>query len=384
MKSSLKSINPAVWLAFGVMLLIVGFFLGKSLATKDDKVHTTNNTQQSDIKPVMSVEAITPTIDTVQQEVTASGTITGQDIAEVGAKISGMAIDSVLVDVGDTVKKGQVLATLDARKVAAEISTSEAQIATATANLDKATSDLARISPLVEIGAISREQFESYKTAKINAEANLKSAKAQAYKASVAASDTQVLAPVSGIISQNNANVGMMTTGTTLFSIVKDGQLEWQAGIPADKIDQISPNQPVIIDTPNNAQNATGRVTHIAPTANATGEIVAFVKIDNPSVLRGGMYAQGRFISQLVPSPTLPIGVVTTTDGYSYVWVLSKDMPNKPKLADTLYYANRQKLTVVSTTDTAVVVDLPKQTLVVKQSGNFLNDGDIVRLVGTN
>lgn len=366
-----KSYLITIFLAIITVLAVIN---------QSQKPNTPSVPAPTTANPVMSVQAILPKADTLEQDINASGVIKGQDIAEVGAKISGIAIDKVLVDVGDTVKKGQVLATLDARKASADIINYEANIATATANLQKATNDLARVTPLVEIGAISRTQFDSYQTAKINAEANLKSAKAQAYQASVNTADTQIVAPLSGIISQKNAHIGMMTTGTALFTIIKNNALQWQALVSGDDIHKISIGQTAMIGSPDN--QVYGVVQNIAPTANSTGEIMVFVSLDDPKHLRHGMYTQGKFITQDRQTFTLPTSVVTTTDGFDYVWVLLQHMPDKPALDNDLYYANRQKINITYRNDTKVATDLPKDTKVIYKSGNFLNDGDVVRLVG--
>lgn len=380
--NSLYAKKYIYWLFIGGVVLVLGIVIGRAVyndPNADPNQKTSAKPSTQEIKPVMSVEAIYPTVSHINHDVIANGLITGQSVAEVGAKVSGMAIDKVLVDVGDVVQEGQILATLDGRKVMADVVASEADIASAHANLEKANSDLARVTPLVDIGAISREQYDAYQTRQINAQAALESAKARAYSNQITQSQTAITAPVAGIISQNNANVGMMTTGTTLFSILKNGLLQWQAAVAGHQIHRIGIGQKAVIQSGDSLVQ--GQVTHISPVANATGEITVFVAIDEPAYLRSGMYTSGRFITDTITALTLPINTITTTDGYDYVWVLSQTSKTKPNLNNNLYYATRQPLNVLYRDDQVVAVDLPQHSLIIKSGGNFLNDGDIVRLV---
>ena len=101
------------------------------------------------------------------------------ETAEVSSQISGVAIERVLVEVGEFVKAGQVLATLDTRTFEQQLSSAEAELATAVAAQEKkAAADLARTEPLLAIDAVSRQEVDAYRTALRQALANVTAAQA--------------------------------------------------------------------------------------------------------------------------------------------------------------------------------------------------------------
>ncbi len=382
------------WVKFailGVTCLIIGLGMGRFLS-KPEKTQPAHNStaatgEQSATSVAMTVEAIYPSEQVLSRGVEASGNVVGQDVAEVGAKVSGVAIAQVLADVGDEVKQGQVLARLDNRQASANVASASAEVQQAQINLAKASSDLRRVEPLIKIDAISREQYDAYKTNKLNAEASLTAAKARLANSQISEGDANVVAPVSGVVSQKLANVGMMTSGTTLFSIVKNGKLEWQASVPAAQINNIYIGQQVRIRTGHPDVMAMGVVSKIAPVANNSREITVYVAITEPASLRGGMYQSGEFVGAQHAAITLPISVVTTSDGYDYIWTLSKspdsaaaDNTANAKLPADVFYVRRQKINVSARSDEGVVTDLPRDTLIVKSSGNFLSDNDLVKV----
>lgn len=365
-----------------VVLLAIWLWLQSDARVKQDNPSSDMSQAQS---VAMTVEAIYPTVQILSDDVVASGNVVGQNIAEVGAKVNGVAIAQVLVDVGDVVQQGQVLAYLDNRQASANVLAATADVEQAWINLTKASNDLQRVEPLIQIDAISREQYENYQANKLNAEANFKAAQARLANSQISEGDASVVAPVSGIISQNLAKVGMMANGTTLFSIIENGQLQWQASVPVAKIHQIGIGQPVQIQTNNPNQVANAVVTQIAPVANNSREITVYATIVEPASLRAGMYQLGVFIGPQQPAITLPVSVVTSSDGYDYVWVLSKNKHNASnakhaRLAQDVFYAYRQKIQVIRRHDEFVAVDLPQDILLIQSGGNFLNDGDLVKV----
>nr|WP_227548315.1 biotin/lipoyl-binding protein [Moraxella catarrhalis] len=97
----------------------------------------------------MAVEAVHPTSITIKNRLSANGIVAAVETAEVSSQISGVAIERVLVEVGEFVKAGQVLATLDTRTFEQQLSSAEAELATAVAAQEKAAADLARTEPLM-------------------------------------------------------------------------------------------------------------------------------------------------------------------------------------------------------------------------------------------
>lgn len=372
-----KSIGLLLFgVGFGLLLFGLGMLFGKNQSNQAQGETTakasTATSKPATPEPVLAVEAIVPTIDEVASAISASGTIVAKDTAQVGAKLSGVAIVEVLAEVGDVVDAGQVLARLDDSVAVQTITAAQADLAGAIASQAKAHADLERVEPLIKIDAISRQQYDAYQTAKAQADAGVVSAKARLNNAQIQAKNSVIVAPISGLISEKSAQVGLMATGTPLFTIVKNGVLEWQASVSLAKAEQISLGQLVKVQVGEDEIEAV--VEKIAPIANNSRELTIHATLKPSPLLRVGMYQSGKFVLPSKQFPALPTRVVTTTDGFSYVWTLKM----KDKATAT---AHRQQVEIVGRMGDKVAVLLDLETLVVKEGGNFLSEGDLVRVV---
>lgn len=372
--------RPPAWWVLVLVGLVVGFVLGflpnflKKDPNSPKSVQETTEQTTAPKKAVMAVEAVRPVLADVTKSLPASGVIAPKEVAEVGARVSGVAVMAVLVDVGDYVKAGQVLARLDDESARQEVAAAEAELVQARAALAKASADLVRVEPLIEIDAISREQYDSYQTAKIQAEANVTALTAKRDRIKTSQRHTTVVAPISGVISEKSAEVGMMTTGGTLFRIIKNGVLEWQASVSPADATLIGIGQVAALNVGDKTVMAT--VTRLSPVANNSREVTVHATLEPNPLLIGGMYQTGQFLLSEQRLPTLPYRLITSSDGVDFVWALA------PTQTEGIYTARRQVVSVGERTGASVAVDLSPETLVVAGGGNFLSEGDSVRLVG--
>lgn len=378
-----KKINLSVFQIIGAVLLLVGgsLFVGamfgnRAFVATDDKNQVTTTDQNEKPEAVMTVQAVSPTLQAMTQELNASGIIAGQEIAQVGARVSGVAITQVRAQAGDYVKAGQVLAVLDSQNAHEQTQMARAELEQAQASLEKAMADVARVTPLLEIDAISRQQYDAYKTAERQAQATVKSLTARLNSTITSESYAQVVAPVSGIIGEKFADVGMMTTGTPLFSIIKNGVLEWQASLPTAEATKIGIGQPAMLEVAGQPINA--QVYKLSPIANNSRELTVHAVLEASPLLRSGMYQTGRFLLSSQQVPVLPYRVISHNDGMDYVWVLTKSEH------DGLYQARRTLVQIQARQADKVAVDLPEDTLVVAEGGNFLSEGSFVKLASSS
>lgn len=373
-----SGISSLIAVVFGVVLLTVGFFWGKSqggATTEQTSAKQSENQSQAPSQQgeaVMAVEAIVPTFEVIEDKITASGVIVGKDIAQVGARASGLAITEVLVDVGDVVQAGQVLARLDDSTVRQSFEMAKAELTQALATQAKAQADLARVEPLIKIDAISREQYDAYQTAKVQADANVQAVNARLNNTQIQAKNTQIIAPVSGLISAKTAQVGLVATGSPLFDIVKDGVLEWQASLPPAKASELQLGQQASVNV--GQEQVSAIITKIAPVANNSRELTVHATLAPNPLVRSGMYQSGQFILSSQNLPTLPARVITMTDGFNYIWTLKQHK-------NDLYTAHREQIEIAGRTGDNVAVLLKSDVLVVKEGGNFLSEGNLVKVV---
>lgn len=362
-------------LVVSIICLVVGIMIGKVL-TPAPASDTPSDPAVAKTTPpktaTMSVEAVYPSEQHIAQTLNASGIIVGKEIAHVGAKVNGVAITKILVDVGDYVKAGQVLAILDNSTAHEQTNIASAELERAKAVLDKAKADVARVTPLLEMDAISRQSYDAYVTAEREATATVKSLEARLASSRTTEAYTQILAPVSGIVSEKYAEVGMITAGTPLFHIIKHGVLEWQASLPASQADKIKLGHLAKLDV--SGETLTAYVDKFAPIANNSREITVHATLPPSPLLRAGMYQAGQFVLGTKTSQTLPYRAISTSDGMDYVWTLTKSDGD-------LYQAHRKSVTILAHEQDKVAVELDKDTLVVAGSGNFLSDGSLVKVI---
>lgn len=154
------------------MGIIVGVLIGRFMLSPNQETPSKQAAQNQNAA-VMAVEAVHPTSITIKNRLSANGIVAAVETAEVSSQISGVAIERVLVEVGEFVKAGQVLATLDTRTFEQQLSSAEAELATAVAAQEKAAADLARTEPSLAIDAVSRQEVDAYRTALRQALANV-------------------------------------------------------------------------------------------------------------------------------------------------------------------------------------------------------------------
>lgn len=382
-KLSATKKSPVFWVAV-FATLIIGVLIGRfsqsntpsPLSNDAHKKPQTNNSEQQKAV-VMMVEAATPIPVEVTETLDATGIIHAKDTAEVSGKLTGTTIEKVLVDVGDTVKAGQVLAVLDSQALKDTLVQAEADLALSHANLKKAEADLARVEPLLKIDAISRQEVDNYRTILAQTKATITSNEARLNNAKTNLKNTLIVAPVSGIISSKTAEVGLLVNGSSLFSIIKNGQLEWRTVIDPKDASKLSGGQSAVLAL-NNDESITGKLSHLSPTADNSRQLIAHVLLPNNKKIKAGMYQAGQFILSFEQKLALPVSAVMTTDGYDYVWVLH------PNTSQNTYTVKRAKITTHNRIGDKIVAEIDKNAIVVAKSTSFLSENDIVGVAFIN
>ena len=330
-------------------------------------------------KPVLTVETVTPTQSSVANDISADGTISPETTSSVSGKVSGVAIDQVLVQEGARVKKGQVLAVFDTDAMRQQIIQSQAELAEAQSSYDLAKRDAERVLPLLEINAISQQEADRYVATANQAAACVAASKARLNNQNLNMQNAKVVAPVSGVISEKNANVGSVPGPEPLFTIIEEGKLEWQAQVDPNKVGEINIGTPVEVSLPNN-KSVAGKVTRISPTAeDGSRQITIYAALaPNPNA-RAGMYQRGTFKLGSDAKVTIPVSAVVSEDGYDYVMQVKAV---KDENRDTIYRVNRVKVKLGERQGDRVVLLEPLQGdgNIVRQGGSFLSDGDVVTL----
>jgi RND family efflux transporter MFP subunit len=324
-------------------------------------------------RPALTVTTTQPQPTTLPLRIAANGNIAAWQEAVIGTEANGLRLAEVRVNVGDVVKKGQVLATFAPDVVQADAAQIRAMVAEAEAALAEATANAARARELATSGALSEQQISQFMTAERTAQARLDAQRAQARLQSLRLGQTQVLAPDDGVISARSATVGaVLPAGQELFRMIRQGRLEWRAEVPAADLARIKPGMAAGVNAPGAAPIA-GKVRMLAPTVDPqTRNGIVFVDLGPSRDARAGMFARGEFDVGSVQGLTLPQSAVLLRDGFSYVLRVQPDST-----------VREAKVTVGQRLgDRVQITDgLDAGARVVATGGGFLADGDLVRVV---
>jgi HlyD family secretion protein len=331
-------------------------------------------------KAALSVSITQAQRATLAQTVQANGSIHAWQEAVVGAEGSGWRLAEVRVNVGDWVRRGQVLATFATDLPQAELAQTEAQVAEAEAALAEATANAQRARDLQPSGVLSAQQTNQLFTQERTAQARLQAQRAVLKVQQLRLAQARVLAPDDGIISVRTATVGaVVSPGTELFRLIRQGRLEWRAEVAATDLAKLSAGQAVRVQ-PVGGDALVGKVRMLAPTLDMQTRN-ALVYVDLPGVLNGakggtvtkaGMFARGEFDVGSSTALTLPQSAVLLRDGFSYVFTVGAgDRVSQVKVQVGRRVGERIEITG----------GLDATARVVASGAGFLSDGDTVRVV---
>ena len=193
-------------------------------------------------KPALSVTTTQPQPTNMPLKIAANGNITAWQEASIGTEANGLRLAEVRVNVGDVVKRGQVLAVFTPDMVQADVTQMRASIAEAEATLAEASANAQRARELQATGALSAQQISQYLTTERTAQARLEWQRSAARTQQLRLQHTQVLAPDHGVISARSATVGaVLPAGQELFRLIRQGRLEWRAEVPAIELARVKP-----------------------------------------------------------------------------------------------------------------------------------------------
>lgn len=375
------------------IVLVIGVLVGKYWGNDEEasnELPVANNVQNDSAnlkdasieQAVLSVETVLPSQDNIGSTLSADGTINAKDVANVSAKVNGVAIERILVEEGQRVKAGQILAVFDTDAMEQQVLQAEADVAEAEATLANATADAARVLPLIDIDAISKQEADRYRTAKLQAQASLQASKARLSTQRLSVNNANVVAPVSGIISEKMAEVGMVAGGDPLFTIIKGGILEWRADIDPKLIGKVNVGTPVQVSLPG-GDSVMGKVSRIAPTADNNRQITIYASLAANAKVRAGMYQTGEFLLGSSSAQTVPNSAIVSNDGYDYVMLVTNISTKDGKNGHNIGRIKQQRVTLGERFGDSIMLTepLPAESRLVKQGGSFLNDGDLVRVV---
>lgn len=239
------------------------------------------------------------------------------------ARIEG-DLTGVYVREGQHVQQGQLLAQFEAVAQQSAAASARAGQSAAKADLSQAEWNFKQSGDLFHAGAISEADYRVSQQAVDAARARLAATEAALEEANIAARDTKVVAPISGVIDKKLVDVGEhIARGASIFTLVRNQTLELAATVPERRASSIKPGQKVAFAA--QGLSFTGKVARVSPTIDpTTRSITVYVDVDNPDgALKGNSLATGDVIASIVNGVLLvPTSALhqTADSGKTYVY----------------------------------------------------------------
>jgi len=356
-----------------VLLFISGAIWWRVSLSRAEDSGAAKPAQTSAAKPALTVTAVTPMRAEWPIQLNATGDIAAWQEALVGSEADGLRLTEVKVNVGDTVRSGQILAIFSDVTIKANVAQAGAAVTEAEATLAEARANADRTRKTQAPGVMSAQQVSGYLTAEQTAAARLESARAQLLSQQVRLDQTQLVAPDDGLISSRTATVGaVVSAGQELFRLIRANRLEWRAEVTVAELPKVRTGQAVTLSAPGGLQ-AKGSVRMVAPTVDRqTRMALIYVDIPSDTGLKAGMFAWGDFDLGRSTVLALPQSAIVQREGFNYAYSIGKD--NK---------VSQLKVTIGRRLDDHVEITqgLEPQVKLAASGTSFLADGDTVRVV---
>lgn len=282
--------------------------------------------------PVVDLPVALATSGTVQSQATASGTIEADDRVQLVARVPGVIRAPGLYD-GQPVRRGQVLATIDARQADAAAQRARSALQAAQAEHEKASSDVVRDAPLADSGALSRDAYRSEQLRAEVAAASVRQAQAALAAAEADRSYTMIISPVDGVVVARHVRDGdMAMPGSPVATVEGRGRLLFRFASPHDSLAGFAPGQTVTVLLDGREDRPVlGRVRSVVPSADpATRRHTVEVLLPSGSAITSGMFGRVRLPtdggqSDVDDVVTVPASAVVDRGGLTGVFVVRTD-----------------------------------------------------------
>lgn len=322
------------------------------LASRDG----TSTSPASAPPPALTVKRIVASEQRWPQTLSAVGSVAAWQEAVIGSEIGGQRLSRLLVDVGDRVQRGQLLAQLSPGTLETDLSASRAALREAEVNAAEAGRSTERARALRGTEVLSEQAFDQAVAASDAAQARLAAARARVQADALRLAYTQVRAPDDGVISARPAVEGaLIETGAEIMRLQRQGRLEWRAELPGPELARVALGQTVRITT-GGSQPIEGQVRRISPQIdpqNRTG--IVYVDLPPAAKARAGLFARGKFMLDEHPVLTLPETAVLLRDGFSYVFRIEGDKVRQQKVTLGTRHGDRVEIREGLAADAAVV-----------------------------
>ena len=322
--------------------------------------------------PLVSVTAVG--VSAAPTLVSITGTISARYDIPIGVEGDGGRVARVLVEAGDTVTRGQVLAKLDVAVLAPQVGSLEASLEQAKAEADLAKAEYRRAEGVSASGALSAEETQRRKSAAITAEAKVRVAAAQVAEARARLERAEIRAPAAGVILTRSVEVGQTASpgGPALFRLSEGGDVELRGQVAEQDIPLLHVGQQATVHLTGIEHGFDGDVRLLGAVIDPQtrlGSVRIALKAD-PN-LRPGAFARAEVTVSHAQRTILPQSAVLTDEKGTYVMIVN--VQGK---------VQRRAVQVAGTISSGVLIaaGLTGADRVVTTAGAFLQEGELVKV----
>ena len=330
-------------------------------------------------RPTVAVDVVTAAADSLAETVPVVGALEPKRQAEVRSEVSG-TVAEVAVSEWVPVRRGDVLARLDARETEASLAMARAEVARAEAADSRAARELERARRLRDAGLATQQMLDDSQTERDAARAAVDAARAQQAYAQSRRDKVVLRAPLDGVVALRAIDAGdyVENMGSApLFRVVDNSLFDLKVTVPAGRSARLAVGQPITFTTEAvPGRTFTGAVAYLNPTFDETSRTLQVVaEVPNPDgALRGGLFVAGEITTGVrrgvLRLPREALQAWDVASGKAEVYVVEQDA------------ARRRPVTVGATADGLVEVTggLAAGDRVVVRGAFNLRDGDPVRV----
>lgn len=366
------------WPIVAVMLLVLAaaaaWFMYNRAGTKA-AVAAAAAAASADTAP--SVSVVVPGQIAVADTVHVTGSIAARRDLPVGIQGDGGLVTDVLVDVGQSVRRGQVLARVDHAVQTQQVASMAAGIRSARADAALAQAELDRAVRLVDKGFISRADIDRKTAARDGNLAKVSLAQAQLGEMQARMARLDIRAPANGLVLTRNIEAGQVISpaSPSLFRIAENGVLEMRAQVAEQDLARLKVGQPANVRPIGSKTDYPARVWLLDPVIdNASRQGIARLALAYAPGLRVGAFANATIAAGEATQPVLPQASVMVDERGSFVYLVD---------ADGKVVRRAVEVGSVNAVGMSIASGLTGREQVVLSAGAFLQPGEKVKPVVT-
>ena len=318
------------------------------------------------------VSVIVPGRVAVADQVRVTGAIAARREMPVGVQGEGGMVTAVLVEAGDYVRAGQVLARIDRAVQAQQVNQLAASVQQARADLALAQSELDRAQTLVAKGFISKADIDRRTATRDSNAARVRVVTAQLNESRARLARLDIRAPDNGLVLARNVEPGQIVGpgGEPLFRIAQNGAMEMKAAVAEQDLAKLKIGMPATVQLVGSPQQFRGDIWLLEPMIDAqTRQGEARIALARDPMLRVGAFANAGIEAGAAERPVLPQSAVQVDDAGSFVFVVN---------AKNEVVRRSIKTGAVTNQGIAIAGGLVGNERVVLSAGAFLNPGEKV------